>query len=1013
MQHRIHATASTFISSLRAFLLLALVVSADGLKAQYVNATVGPPIRFNDLSYGKSGQPDLGVWELGDTHSCAWMENGDELCTYNDGTQPASVNGGDPVLSNIGLDRMTGGDYHTLASANLMIDYGRASQTNYPSGWTDDRTWKTSGIAPYNGCVYLTVQRQEDYDTLPGGGVGSTVNNGVRNGSSSIVKSCDHGSTWVNFWNTVPSPGGNPPPGNHQMWRVGVRWYSNTNYSAGDYVLDTNGHNQVAKSSGISGSSGPLWNTAGGGTTSDGSITWTDAGPAIAGFVPVTYCQDNTKSCPYIGADGFTSGSYIYLTAMGAGDTDHGSYTNYYLARVLKTAFPSLDVSKYQYWTGSPGGSMLSSGNWGNSMVGALPIINVTGMRSQVYYLSGISSYILIHDGAKGAFEFWIASTLTGPWTKSAVTYAEQNFAEFPTINMSSLTDNGTIPESVTFRMEYGGCSASSPNSYPLEEDYSSHWKYITLTSAPTPAVTATAASHSDNLDRNGLVADLSFLPELGNSITDYSATGHNATAFQDATPYVASSYTNHGLWFNADNPGNNSITGSYTVTVPVQLTGEFTLFVAYRKLQGSKNRECIVSGSQISICRNGTDSDSWIISVNGATTYRNDSANYNGGYYSTGYDGSWNMFIIRYDGLNVYTDNNYSAFAGPHPIAVLHAGISGSPFVLGGNGFSGEIAKFALYSRYLEPSDLLNAANAIFQELDARGAYLSRPPSSGQKLLDSQGVPRGVWSVRRLLSSYTGAAMRLYDVASSTYKDIPFDFNGDLDSSQIANFCTGSNCALNRWYDQSGNGNDLTPDAYSGNAVIGTCGSKGRYCIKTNGYQQLSTGSGFFFYSFTGSVDAVMQVDQSGSGTFETYASLLDGVTPSDQTPALWAALQGGASNNSQLTWARNYNSAAGPKIGNNSLFTVFSWGDSYYNRFVLDGAWLTNTQTVAAPSDAQGRFHAYGFQLGLIGRPLGTPGAAAGYSEVMLWDTALSGGNVGAIGKSQSAYFGTANVW
>jgi hypothetical protein len=107
----------------------------------------------------------------------------------------------------------------------------------------------------------------------------------------------------------------------------------------------------------MTGSSVPTW-AWGGGTTVDGTITWTDAGPAITGFVPVTYCQDNTTSCPANGADSYTSGSYFYLTAMGAGDTGAGSYTDYYLARVSKTDFPLLDVTKYQYWTGTSGGNI-------------------------------------------------------------------------------------------------------------------------------------------------------------------------------------------------------------------------------------------------------------------------------------------------------------------------------------------------------------------------------------------------------------------------------------------------------------------------------------------------------------------------------------------------------------------------------------------------------------------------------------------------------------------------------
>lgn len=985
--------------------------------AQFVNVTEGQPVRYNDTSFSGHSAGYTGKWDNGDTHASAWMDNGDELVTYNDGTMPISVSVTGAAVgayySNIGLDVMPGGGNFTLlASLNAMTDYGYGSQTNYPSGWTDDRTWKTSGIAPYKGCVYLTVQRQEDYDTLPGGGIRYTVNNGFRNGSSSIVKSCDHGATWVNSWSTSPSHGGNAPPANHQMWRVGVSWFGNANYSAGDFVLDPRGHNQVASHGGITSASGPVWNTVPGGSTSDGSVSWIDEGPAVAGFVPVTYCRDNTMSCPDSDADNFNGGLYIYLTAMGAGDTGLGSYTNYYLARVRKTDLPSLDVSKYQYWRGSTGTDISDAANWGNSMVGAQPIINVTGMRSQVYYIAAINKYLLIHDTAHGTFEFWISSTLTGPWIKTGYTTASQDFAEFPSILMSTVSKISS--SEVTFLMEYGGSSSSDGNDqdFPLDRRYSTTFKPITLTVSSFSDVTTKASAFTDAVPRAGLVADLAFLPELGNMITDYSGTGIAAVPSYSATPNTGSNYSQGGIWFNASNPGNDEITGTYTVTVPTVVTGPFTLFVAYRKLQQPQSNECIVSGSQISICRNGLNVDDWLIRVNNAVTEWKDSSTYGGKYYNTGWDGSWNMFIIQYDGAVVNTYNQYTLFAGGSPQVALRGGLAGSNFVLGANNFSGEIARFVLYSRALNATELSDTTDSLIGDLKTRRIYLPRPARPGESLLDSQGIPLAAWSVRKVLSTWEGPLLRLFNTRYGTYMDIPSDFFGNLDDVVLNNFCGNklTNCVPYQMYDQTGKGNTLTLNTLnSHNPALRTCGATGAYCIYQDGYSSFTTPFNFFFYGFTGGVSAVMAVDQGNSNPNSQFLSFIDGSSSPNSTPALLSALQMDSSGRA-VSWGRGGFNPAGINVSDSTPFVAFSWFDSQLEHFLINNASIPNATVSTSPT--QVRFQAYGFKIGnngLAGSPLGS----GFFSEVFLWDQSLSAAHVREIGRSEATYFGTPYIF
>ena len=61
----------------------------------------------------------------------------------------------------------------------------------------------------------------------------------------------------------------------------GVAWKASTAYTAGQFITDPNGNLQVAQTSGTSGAAQPkTWNTTYGGTTTDGTVKWTNSGLA-------------------------------------------------------------------------------------------------------------------------------------------------------------------------------------------------------------------------------------------------------------------------------------------------------------------------------------------------------------------------------------------------------------------------------------------------------------------------------------------------------------------------------------------------------------------------------------------------------------------------------------------------------------------------------------------------------------------------------------------------------------
>jgi hypothetical protein len=77
--------------------------------------------------------------------------------------------------------------------------------------------------------------------------------------------------------------------------------------------------------------------------------------------------------------------------------------------------------------------------------------------------------------------------------------------------------------------------------------------------------------------------------------------------------------------------------------------------------------------------------------------------------------------------------------------------------------------------------------------------------------LLDTYSGAAAAYSLRLLDSTYTGDAIRVRRASDNTEQDIGFDVNGDLDTSALTTFCTGTNGFIRTWYDQSGNANDAT----------------------------------------------------------------------------------------------------------------------------------------------------------------------------------------------------------
>ncbi len=89
-------------------------------------------------------------------------------------------------------------------------------------------------------------------------------------------------------------------------------------------------------------------------------------------------------------------------------------------------------------------------------------------------------------------------------------------------------------------------------------------------------------------------------------------------------------------------------------------------------------------------------------------------------------------------------------------------------------------------------------------------------------KPLDTVGSAAAAYSLRKLRTAYTGAAIRVQRVADDALLDIGFDSSGNLDVGSLMNFVGTDTGVIRIWYDQSGNArNAVTPNEWNAPTIV------------------------------------------------------------------------------------------------------------------------------------------------------------------------------------------------
>jgi hypothetical protein len=246
--------------------------------------------------------------------------------------------------------------------------------------------------------------------------------------------------------------------------------------------------------------------------------------------------------------------------------------------------------------------------------------------------------------------------------------------------------------------------------------------------------------------------------------------------------------------------------------------------------------------------------------------------------------------------------------------------------------------------------------------------------------LLDLIASATAAYSLRKLRTAYGGKACNVTRASDSATQDIGFSGN-DFDVAGFNTFIAASSGSVNKWYDQSGNGNDLTVSASAPTInLTGLNGHPTSVFVSTTILNHASTPT--LAQPFT--VNAVAE----RTSNFTGYNGIIG-----DDSGGLFA-LYFNSSPNGAVIYATGSISGAATCSDSiaHSLIALFNGATSV---ITVDG-------TGTSVSTGAGSF--FGLRLGVE-----NGGLTGNLSEAMYFASQLSVGDMTTLTANQRAYWGT----
>jgi len=243
--------------------------------------------------------------------------------------------------------------------------------------------------------------------------------------------------------------------------------------------------------------------------------------------------------------------------------------------------------------------------------------------------------------------------------------------------------------------------------------------------------------------------------------------------------------------------------------------------------------------------------------------------------------------------------------------------------------------------------------------------------------LLDTYSGAACAWSLRKLKSDYTGNCIKVRRSSDDTEQEIGFS-NGVLNESALTTFVGASDGYVTKWYDQSGNGNDMIGGVYQPKIVISgtvqsTNGKPAIYNWVTN-----TTVAAYMITSNSVNIGTTISTfmvaySESNSG----YTRLLNGWT---DIYFFLGAVNGDVATfyGNGSSWGTVTANSTTDWYNNQRLVTTINTGND--NQFI-------NGNTITARSNAMGSFNNK-ISIAEFGVDIGVNQAWLGfYQEIIIW--------------------------
>lgn len=287
-------------------------------------------------------------------------------------------------------------------------------------------------------------------------------------------------------------------------------------------------------------------------------------------------------------------------------------------------------------------------------------------------------------------------------------------------------------------------------------------------------------------------------------------------------------------------------------------------------------------------------------------------------------------------------------------------------------------------------------------------GAFTPAASGGGTPLLDT-GIASAAnaYSMRKLREAYAGSAIRIRRSSDDTEQDIGFS-GENLDTAAIASFVGANNAFVVTWYDQAGSDNitvgtnSLQPRIVSA-GTLDTKNSKpcalwdatDDYLRKTG----VTTLAGVSQFT-TAAVASLTSTDATAYRRIVSFKGSADGNDYTNATSAIALARNDTGEGVSSYRQFANRSSRA---ITYAQLFTALSIYDASNNTVSTDGTAGSASSYTAAALDATS------IVLTVGAADDGSAVWNGHIGEVVIWASALSGGDQATVQTNQETYWGT----